>query len=156
MKLDIISGLLHKIEIVCENLVPAKLRKLVPVKYQKYLVPGLALILVLILCLACCSGGKTDAQNPVGTVVAEGLSIHKNPNSDSTILGQLPADLEIEILEEKPYNGGQWGRIEKMKLPDGTKTEAGWVDLQYVRMPGEEEPAPEISETEPPRRSRSL
>lgn len=151
MKLDIISGLLHKIEITCENLVPAKVRKLVPVKFQKYLVPGLVLILVLVLCLVCCTGGgKTEVENPICTVEVDGLSVHKNPNSDSTILSQLPENLEIEILEQKLVNGGQWGRIEKMKLPDGTKAEAGWVDLQYVRLPGEEEPAPEIEATEPP------
>ena len=150
MTLDIISGLLHKMEITCENLVPAKVRKMVPRKFHKYLVPGLALILVMILCLACCSGGKTVTENPIYTVAADGLSVHKNPNSDSTILSQLPAGLEIEILEQKLANGGQWGRVDKMKLPDGTKTDAGWVDLQYARLPGQEEPEPEIVETEPP------
>jgi len=150
MKQIIPSDFWHNLAALSEKLVPVKVKELVPEKFHKWLIPGLVLVLILCLSLACCSGNGTPAEEKLlCTVEADGLSVHKNPNSDSTILSQLPMDLEIEILEKKLVNGGEWGRIEKMKLTDGTKTEAGWVDLQYVRLPGEEA-EPEVEATEPP------
>ena len=151
MKPIISSEFWHHITTILENLVPATLRELIPAKFHKWLVPGLVLILILSIILACSLGSNEPAvKTPLSVVEVDGLSVHKNPNSDSSILSQLPLGLEIEVLEQKKVNGGEWGSIEKMKLPDGTKAKAGWVDLQYVRLPGEEEPAPEIEATEPP------
>ena len=147
----IIAGIRKIVPEKTAELLPEKVKKLVPDKFHKWLIPGLVLVLLLCISLVCCSGGQEEPEETVlCTVAAEGLSVHKNPNSDSTILSQLPADLEIEILEQKLVNGGQWGHIGKMKLPDGTRTDAGWVDLQYVRFPGQEEPAAELESTEPP------
>ena len=150
MKQIIPSDFWDQITTKLENMVPAALRELVPAKFHKWIVPGLVLILILSIILACSFGGNEPVAETVpGTVEVDGLSVHKNPNSDSSMVGQLPVDLEVALLEQKTVNGGEWGRIGKMKLPDGTRTEEGWIDLQYVLLPGEKV-EPEITVTEPP------
>ena len=115
-------------------------------KQKQLLVVILALI--LILGITCCSGKEAPAEfDPMGTVAADNLNVRKKPDADAKILGQLPADLEIEILEQEIVDGATWGRIDALTLPDGTKIKAGWINLQYVSFGKEEEPAPT---TEPP------
>lgn len=131
------------------NIVTDKFQNLVPPKYRKWAIATLALVLVLIIVLVGCLSKDAPAEDALTcTVSADNLNVHKNYDPDSSILAQLPLDLEIRILEQKTANGMQWGRIEQMKLADGTKIKAGWINLEYVTFPGEEEP--EIIETEPP------
>ena len=131
------------------NIISSKLEKFIPKKFHKQAVLGLALILVLILILVCCSGKDAPAAEPLlGTVAVDNLNVHKEHDPDSSIISQLPVDLEIQILEQKNANGIDWGRIDKMKLSGGTKINAGWINLEYIQFPGEEEP--EVIETLPP------
>lgn len=133
-----------------QSLIPSKLQNLIPTKYRKW-VP-LALVLVLVLILACCIP-SCSADEPVEpvlcTVSVEGLNVHKEHDADSSVQSLLPLDTEIQILEQVTADSINWGRIGKMKLADGTKIKAGWINLEYVRFPGEEV-EPEIIETEPP------
>lgn len=131
------------------NIITTKFQNLVPQKYRKLAIAALALVLVLIIVLVSCSPKETPAEDVVTcTVSADKLNVHKNFDPDSSVYGQLPLDLEIRILEQKTANGIEWGRIDQIKLSDGTKIKAGWINLEYVTFPGEEEP--EIIETEPP------
>ena len=115
------------------NIISSKLEKFIPKKFHKQAVLGLALILVLILILVCCSGKDAPAAQPLlGTVAVDNLNVHKEHDPDSSIISQLPVDLEIQILEQKNANGIDWGRIDKMKLSGGTKIKAGWINLKYV------------------------
>ena len=128
------------------GLIPEKYRGLIPAKLLKWLLLVLMLVLIIIG-LSCCPREEEPAEDPQLYIVSvNNLNVHKNYNADSAVLGQLPADLEVEVLEEKTANGSDWGRIDKTKLPDGSKIKSGWIDLQYVRDPDEEE---EIEETEP-------
>ena len=137
-----------------EKYLPEKVKNLVPAKFHKYVIPGAALLLILILCLACCSGGeKAVPETVIRTVAVDNLDVHKKPDADSKVLSQLPKNLEIEILEQKTADDIVWGRIDGMTLADGEKVKAGWVDLQHVRLPGEPKPEkvePVIKPTEPP------
>lgn len=118
-------------------------------KQKQLLVVALALL--LILGITCCSGKEPAAEfDPMGTVSADNLNIRKKPDADAKVLGRLPADLEIEILEQKTVDDTLWGRIDALTLPDGTKVKAGWVNLQYVTFGKEVEPAPTVPPTEPP------
>ena len=82
-----------------------------------------ALALVLILGITCCSKSEPAAEfDPMATVSADNLNVRKKPDAEAKILGRLPADLEIEILEQKNVDGTLWGRIDALTLPDGTKT----------------------------------
>ena len=120
---------------------------------MKQLFPSkLCKLLVLILCVAliaglagCFGGSKTSEEKDLYTVAVDNLEVHKKAKAGSRVLGQLPLGLEIEILEEKTVKETLWGRIDTLKLPDGTKVKGGWIELQYVRLPGETEP----EETEP-------
>ena len=133
-----------------QQIIPTNLKKMIPAKFRKYLALALALVLVIVLvcCVRSCSNQET-AEPVTYTVSAEGLNVHKEHDADSSVWGLLPLDLEIQVLEQVTADGIQWGRIDKIKLPDGTKVKAGWINLEYVRIPGQE-PAPEIIETEPP------
>ena len=73
-----------------------------------------------------------------GTVSANNLNVRSNPSTDSTVLSQLPVDLEIEVLEQKTIGDTNWGRIGEMTLPNGTKINGGWINLHYVKLAGEE------------------
>ena len=118
-------------------------------KQKQLLVVALALL--LILGITCCSGKEPAAEfDPMGTVSADNLNVRKKPDADAKVLGRLPADLEIEILEQKTVDDTLWGRIDALTLPDGTEVKAGWVNLQYVTFGKEEEPAPTVPPTEPP------
>ena len=115
------------------NIISSKLEKFIPKKFHKWILPGLALILILSLILACCSGKDAPAAESVTcTVAVNNLNVHKEYDPDSSVISQLPIDLEIQILEQKNANGVDWGRIDKMKLSDGTKIKAGWINLKYV------------------------
>ena len=112
------------------------------------------LVLLLIVLLTTCSGnGKASPELPIGSVAIETLNVHKKTDVTSKILGQLPRNFEVEIHDEKEANGTTWGRIEKTDLPDATQVKAGWVDLHYIKFPGDEEivpvEEPEIPEEEP-------
>ena len=133
------------------------MKQLFPSKLRSVLV--LILSIALIAGLTGCFGGKDPADEKLLYTVAEdNLDVHKKANENSRVLGQLPLDLEIEILEEKTVKETRWGRIDTLKLPDGTKVKGGWIDMQYVRLPGEEEPEvtepvatePEAPKTVPP------
>ena len=82
-----------------------------------------------------------------GIVSIDSLDVHKKPHAGSRVLGQLPMDLEVEILESKTGKETIWGRIDSVKLPDGTKIKGGWVDLLFIDFDGDTEP--EVAETEP-------
>ena len=134
----------------------AGIKKAIPQKYHKWLLPGLVLLLVLILCLACCAPGDDAPAEPLLRIVSvHDLDVHKKPDPDSKVLGQLPLDLEIEILEQRTGDDIVWGRIDRTELADGTEIKDGWIDLQYVMLPGEPEvtePAePIVEATEPER-----
>lgn len=122
-----------------------KLKKHLPIdsaNWKKWLPVILSAVLcfALVIGLVCCSGNGTADSEPVLYVVAvDGLEVHKKADAGSRVLGELPADLEIEILEQTETN---WGRIDKQTLPDGTSVKSGWVDLQSLRLPGESEPEP--------------
>ena len=128
--------------------ISSKLEKFIPKKFHKWALLGLVALL-LVLILVCCSGKREPAVEYLTcTVAVENLNVHKDYDPDSSIISQLPADLEIQIQEQKSANGIDWGRIDKMKLPNGKKSKAGWINLDYVKFPGEEEP--EVIETLPP------
>ena len=118
-------------------------------KQKQLLVVVLALI--LILGITCCSKAEPAAEfDPMGTVAADNLNVRKKPDADAKILGRLPLDLEIEILEQKTVDEITWGRIEALTLPDGTEIKAGWINLEYVSFGKEPEPAPTEAPTEVP------
>ena len=103
----------------------------------------LALILsfLLIVGLTGCSGNTPPAEDiRICTVSVDKLNVHQKCSSDSQVLGQLPLDLEVAILEQTAADGTDWGRIDSIKLPDGKKVKADWIDLQYVSFPGEADP----------------
>lgn len=121
------------------------MKQLFPSKLCKLLV--LILSLLMVVGFTGCSGKEEPSEELlVCTVATDNLDVHKKASTSSRVLSQLPLDLEVEILEQKTVKEINWGRIDKMKLSDGTKIKAGWIDLQYVKFPGEEEP----EETEPP------
>ena len=114
-------------------------------KYAKY--AALALALILIFGLARCSRKEeAPAEENLYRVVQDGLEVHKKAKENSKVRGELPAGLEIEILDQKTTKKAVWGQIDKIVLPDGTKIKGGWIDLQYVKSASE----PEIEPTEPP------
>ena len=120
------------------------MKKLFPSKLCKLLV--LILSVALIAGLTGCSGSNEPSdEKSLYIVSVDSLNVHKKADADSRVLGQLPLDLEIEILEEKAVGEARWGRIDALELADGTKVKGGWIDLQHVRLPGEDEP----DETEP-------
>ncbi len=115
------------------------MKQLFPSKLCKLLV--LILSIALIAGLAGCSGDKSlSDEKSLYAVSVDNLDVHKKASATSRVLGQLPLDLEVEILEEKTIKETSWGRIDTLKLPDGKKVKGGWIDLQYVRLPGEDEP----------------
>ena len=98
-------------------------------------------------------------KSEMGTVTANNLNVRSNPsNSGSTIIGQLPVDLRVEILEQKTEtvanaNGTtttyNWGRIGEMILPNGTKVPGGWINLSYVKLDGAEPEKPTTDPADP-------
>ena len=110
-----------------------------------------ALALVLILGITCCSREEPSAEfDPMGTVSTNNLNVRKKPDAEAKVLGRLPAGLEIEILEQEIVDGTAWGRIDALELPDGTKIKAGWINLNYVSFGAEEETEPPVPPTQPP------
>jgi len=108
---------------------------------------GLVLCLVMVIGLVCCSGGNTsDSETAMYIIAVDNLDVHKKANASSKVLGQLPLDFEVEVLEQQATNEAIWGRIDEVTLSDGTKIKAGWIDLEGVRLPGD--PAAD-DETEP-------
>ena len=79
------------------------------------------------------------------TVSSDNLEVHKKSSFSSRVLGQLPLDFEVEILEQKADKDTTWGRIDDVKLPNGTKVKGGWINLQHVKFPGEDD----VETTEP-------
>ena len=120
-------------------------------KFYKLL--ALVLTLTLAVGLIGCSKENTDDTSLVGSVSCDNLEVHKTHRAGSRVLSQLPMDLEIEILEQKTVDEITWGRIDKMKLPDGTKIKAGWINMEYVSFgdePTEEDiPAETLPEPKP-------
>jgi len=124
-------------------------KRTVPAKYHKWLL--LVLVLLLILGLSCCFPKSNTADPIVRIVSADSLEVHKKADADSKVLGQLPYELEVEILEQKTADDTVWGLIDDVSLPDGTTVKGGWIDLQHVKIPGEPEvePEPTVPVTEP-------
>lgn len=118
-------------------------------KKHLYTVLGLAACFILVILLVCCTAGNQASEPFLRTVAVDALDVHKKADAGSRVLGQLPEDLEIEILEEKTVKETSWGRIDATTLPDGQKVKGGWIDLQYVRLPGEIEILPTELDTEP-------
>lgn len=123
---------------------------------MEYITPKRIKILAIILCmilvisLVCCSREDAPAEDPlVCTVVYDNLDVHKKASADSKVLGQLPQGLEVEILEQKVADDLTWGYIDALTLPDGTKIKAGWIDLEYVALPGDPIPGQEDPTEEP-------
>ena len=85
---------------------------------------------------------EAPVQSVKGTVSANNLNVRSNPSTDSTVLSQLPVNLEIEILEQKTMGDTNWGRIGQMTLPNGTKISGGWINLHYVKLAGQEVETP--------------
>ena len=151
---------LQKVTSLLKKIIPAgflqkissAFQRIVPQKYRKWLVLGLALILALVL-VCCMAGSGPSGEAVTCTVSAENLEVHKKHKAESAVLGQLPEGLEIQLLEQKTVGDTEWGLIEKTVLSDGTKVKSGWIDLQYVRFPGDPIIEPEPSEpvvVEPP------
>ena len=106
------------------------------------------LILVLIIGLTRCSKEETPStEMPIGTIASDILEVHKKPKESSPVLGILPLDQEVEILEEKAAQGTTWGRIEETTLPNGKVVEGGWIDLQFVDFTDDSDVP--VAETEP-------
>ena len=100
------------------------MKQLFPSKLCKLLV--LILSITIIVGLTGCAGGnEASDENRLYTVSVDNLDVHKKANATSRVLGQLPLDLEIEILETKTVKETQWGRIDTLKLPDGKKVKGG-------------------------------
>jgi len=137
------NTLLGTVPTKLQTIIPAKLREKIPQKFHKWVVPALALVLILILVCSSCDSAPA-AEAVTGTVKTDQLDVHKKHSASSSVLGQLPEGLEIVILEEVTVDGAEWGRIEKTQLPDGTKVKGGWIDLQHIRFPGD--PIPEVTE----------
>lgn len=117
-------------------------------KLCKILVLIFVLMLVLVIGLARCSVDEIPSgEVNAGIVSIDNLDVYKKPHADSRVLDQLPLNLEVEILESKTGKDTIWGRIDNMKLPDGTKITGGWVDLLFIDFDGDTEP--EVAETEP-------
>ena len=115
------------------------MKQLFPSKLCKLLV--LILSFLFVLGLTGCSG----EEEPTGemrtcTVAVDNLDVHKKSDSDSKIQNQLPIGLEVVISDQKTHKDTNWGYIDEMTLPDGTKIKAGWIDLQYVTFPEEVDP----------------
>lgn len=121
-------------------------------KLCKLLVLIFVLLLVLVIGLTRCSADKmpSDEMN-TGIVSIDSLDVHKKPHAGSRVLGQLPMDVEVEILESKTGKETIWGRIDSVKLPDGTKIKGGWIDLLFVDFEddAESEPTEPVFEAEP-------
>ena len=112
----------------------SKFRELVPSKYRKWLLIGLALALALLL--VCCLPKDAVGEDPViCTIYEDNVNIHKTHDADSSVLDQLPSGAEIHIVEKKSANGSEWGRMEKTTLPDGTKVKGGWINMKYTEKP---------------------
>ena len=77
-----------------------------------------------------------------GTVAANNLNVRSNPSTDSTVLSQLPVDLDIDVLEQRTVGDTNWGRIGEMTLPNGTKINGGWINMHYVKIAGQKDPEP--------------
>ena len=102
----------------------------------------LALILsfLLVAGLVGCSGHNAPTDETlICTVAIDQLDVHKKPSADSRVLGQLPLDLEIEILELTTAGETEWGRIDSVEIPGGKKVKAGWIDLQCVKFAGDKD-----------------
>lgn len=111
---------------------------------------AVVLVLLVIVGLSRCSSAAPVEDVFTCVVATDNLEVHKKSSATSRVLSQLPLDQEIEVLELKSVDGTDWGRIDKMTLADGTKIKAGWIDLQYIRLPGEvEETEPVVDPTEP-------
>ena len=85
------------------------------------------------------NGGETSSENEntipaavMGTVTADALEVRSEPGSAGEVLLQLEINARIEILEQTTVDGVEWGRIEE-----------GWVDLTYVSLDEQTEPAGE-------------
>ena len=125
------------------------LNQKIPAKIRKYLIPGFLLLLVLILILSRCSSKQEITYEPViGSVCIDVLDVHKKASDGSRVLGQLPYELEIEILEEKVGKETTWGRIDRTELPNGKTVKGGWVDLNFVDFTFEDEFIEEVPEDE--------
>ena len=107
-------------------------------RFFKLLLLILFLVLVLVIGLSRCSAEPKPADIVyTGIVSIDTLEVHKKPDANSRVLGQLPLDLEIDILEEVTSGETAWGRIDALQLPDGKKIKGGWVDLDFVKSPEE-------------------
>lgn len=137
-----LKNILSKIKQLIPEGAKSTLREIwqkIPAKLHKWLL--LVPVLLLILGLSCCFPKRNSGSEPLLCVVAaDNLDVHKKADADSKVLGQLPHNLEIEVLEQKTVDSTVWGRIDKTELPDGANVKAGWIDLQYVRSPGDPEP----------------
>lgn len=131
------------------NAVSSGIRRYIPARFRKWLLP--AVILLLVIGISCSFIGKEPAGEPfLCTVSVNNLNVHKIHDPDSSVVGLLPEGLEITILEQISANDENWGRIEKMKLPDGKKVKGGWINLEYVRLPGQPDPEATVPSTETP------
>ena len=100
---------------------------------KRYIVLALIAVLVLILIFGFsrCSAKEAPVAEAVTYIVmADDLDVHKKAKESSRVLSQLPFALEVDVLEEKTVKETTWGRIDDMKLEDGTKVKAGWIDLR--------------------------
>ena len=136
------------------NAVSSGIRRYIPARFRKWLLP--ALILLLVICISCSFIGKEPAGEAfLCTVSVNNLNVHKIHDPDSSVVGLLPEGLEITILEQISANDENWGRIEKTKLPDGKKVKGGWINLEYVRLPGQPDPEATVPPTETSHRART-
>ena len=107
---------------------------------KRYIVLALIAVLMLILIfgLSRCSTKEVPAEEATTYIVmVDELEVHKKAKDSSRVLSQLPFALEVDVLGEKTGKETTWGRIDDMKLEDGTKIKAGWIDLQNVILPSE-------------------
>ena len=110
-----------------------RIKKFLSTRNGKLIAIAAVLVLVLIIGLTRCTKEETPAPEArIGTVATDILDVYKKPNTGSTILGQIPLDLEVAILEEKSAGGTLWGRIGESTLPSGKTVGSGWIDLQCI------------------------
>ena len=142
---DLSSSCLEKVTAFVKKYASSSLEKLstylksLP-STKRYIVLALIAVLVLILIfgLSRCSTKEATIEESVTYIVmVDELEVHKKAKDNSRVLSQLPFALEVDVLEEKTVKEITWGRIDDMKLEDGTKIKAGWIDLQNVLLPSE-------------------
>jgi len=69
-----------------------------------------------------------EGQVNIATITADQVNIRTAPSSESTVIGTLVKDDQVEIVDEQTLMGMTWG-----KILEPTK---GWIPMDLVNLPG--------------------